>query len=474
MPEKANLGEIGVSGLKQSGGIVEEEFLRELKGDKGVKVYREMSTNDPVVGAMMFAVDMIMRQASWWVEPADESPDGYERADFIDSCRKDMSASWEDTISEILTFLTFGWSYFEVVYKIRKGPEEKDGKFRSAFTDGQIGWRKFAIRSQESLVKWQFDQTGGIEGMIQRNEETRQEIFIPIDKALLFRTTVAKNNPEGKSILRNAYRPWYFKKKIEEIEGIGIERDLAGIPVVTAPPELFSDNPTASQTQALNRAKDVATRIRRDEQEGIVMPALYDAHGNPMWDLKLLTTGGRRQFDTDRIVSRYDQRIAMSLLADFILLGHESVGSFALAQSKIDLFAQAINAYLNAIAGVINQHAVPKLLLLNGMSAELPPRITHGGVDQTDLEKLGEYVWRLAQANMPLFPDQKLERFLREQGGMPTDVLRVRPPDSDIPVPLKPVSELTGQTEGESEEMQEWDDQFQQETGMSVDEADQE
>jgi len=438
MPDKANLGEIGVSGLKQSGGIIEEEFLRELKGEKGVKVYREMSSNDPVVGAMIFAVDMIMRQASWRTEPSEEAPDDYERADYVEQCRNDMSQSWEDTISEILSFLIYGWSYFEQVFKLRKGPEEKDGKYRSKYTDGNIGWRKFGIRSQESLVSWSFDPNGGILGMTQRNEETRSEIFIPIEKALLFRTTVAKNNPEGKSILRNGYRPWYFKKKIEEIEGIGIERDLAGIPVVKAPPELFAPDATPDQLAALNMAKDVATRIRRDEQEGIVMPALYDAHGNPMWELKLLTTGGRRQFDTDRIVSRYDQRIAMSLLADFILLGHESVGSFALAQSKIDLFAQAINAYLNAIAGVFNQHAIPKLLLLNGMSAEAPPRIMHGGVDQIDLEKLGEYVFRLAQSNMPLFPDGDLERFLREQGGMPTTTLRARNTQDDVPVPLNP------------------------------------
>lgn len=431
---KANLGEIGVSGLKHSRGEIEEEFLRELKGPKGIKAFREMSTNDPVIGAMMFAVDMVMRQATWWTEPAAEERGSQEAADFIEGCRTDMSQSWEDTISEILTFLPYGWSYFEIVYKMRKGPDQKDSKMRSRYDDGYIGWRKFAIRSQESLIKWEIDDTGGIQGMYQKNPQTGAEVFVPIEKALLFRTSIAKNNPEGRSILRNSYRPWYFKKRIEEIEGIGIERDLAGIPVIAVPPELFGDSAEPEQKAALEAAKRTATTIRRDEQEGIVHPALFDAAGNPLWSIKLLTTGGRRQFDTDRIVSRYDQRIAMSLLADFILLGHESVGSFALAQSKIDLFAQAINAYLNAIASVFNQYAIPKLLLLNGMDASNPPVIKHGGVDQTDLEKLGEYVNRLAQANMPLFPDRHLERFLREQGGMPTESLRDRMGADETPI----------------------------------------
>ena len=55
-----------------------------------------------------------------------------------------------------------------------------------------------------------------------------KQVVIPMEKCLLFRTQTHKNNPEGRSILRNAYRSWYFKKRIEEIEGVGIERDLAG------------------------------------------------------------------------------------------------------------------------------------------------------------------------------------------------------------------------------------------------------
>lgn len=61
---------------------------------------------------------------------------------------------------------------------------------------------------------------------------------IPMSKAMLFRTESVKDNPEGRSILRNAYRSWYFKRRIQEIEAIGIERDLAGLPVIHAPERL--------------------------------------------------------------------------------------------------------------------------------------------------------------------------------------------------------------------------------------------
>ena len=136
---------------------------------------------------------------------------------------------------------------------------------------------------------------------------------IPIDKALLFRTKSRKNNPEGKSILRNAYRSWYFKRRIQEIEGIGVERDLAGYPVIYAPEgyDIWSEDEAATAIRA--SLEGMVRSVRRDESEGLVLPYGYE--------LKLLSTGGARQFDTNAIINRYDTRIAMTVLADFILSG---------------------------------------------------------------------------------------------------------------------------------------------------------
>ena len=43
--------------------------------------------------------------------------------------------------------------------------------------------------------------------------------------------------------------------------------------------------------------------IRRNEYEGLVLPAGYEA--------ELLSTGGTRQFDTNAIINRYDARSQM-------------------------------------------------------------------------------------------------------------------------------------------------------------------
>jgi hypothetical protein len=448
-PKPANFTEIGTTGLKVYAGIVQEEFLPALKGTKAVKVYREMRDNDPTVGAVMFAIEMLMRQVEWKVVstessdgssdardrsrppgssllPLDETPgeqpsedigrrEGNANADpravFLGSCMNDMSDSWGSFITEVMSMLTYGWSWHEIVYKRREG-QTGNPKTQSKFNDGLIGWRKFPIRAQDSLSRWVIGPDGGIKAMIQQSDKGGT-VEIPLSRSLLFRTSVAKDNPEGRSALRNCYRPWYFKKKIEEIEGIGLERDLAGLPMMTAPEglDLWNDQDALAVTQR-QLAEDIVRSIRRDEQEGILKPF--------GWEIQLLSSGGRRTFDTNAIISRYDQRIAMTVLADFIQLGHSNkFGSFALSKSKTTLFNTAMNGWMNMIRDVLNQHAVPQLLALNGMELADHPRLDHAEINVPDIEAIGTYLKNLNASGMTIFPNPVLEEAALRAASLP-------------------------------------------------------
>ena len=418
---------VGTSGLNRQGGKVEEEYERALMGSNRHKVLAEMQ-NDAVISAVLYAMEMLIRQVPWNTIPANDSATAVAAADFLRECLGDMSTGWMDTLSEILTFLPWGWAYMEVTYKMRKGPEQKDGRYRSKHRDGKIGWRSWGIRAQETLEEWEFDDNGGIKGMHQSAPPDYVSRFIPIEKALLFRTTTRKGNPEGRSIIRGAYRSWYFAKNIENIEGIGIERDLAGLPVGYLPASMLSGNASGDEKTAVEAYKKLLINIRRDEQEGILWPLHYDANGNVTSKLELLSTGGSRQFDTDKIVRRYDQRKAMTVLADFILVGHDNVGSFALSSSKTNLFGVALGSFLDMIAGVsqdgrpvgvVNEYAIPRLMQLNNVSTDGYPILTHGDIEQVDLKELGEYLSKLAGAGAPLFPNVELEKWLKAQGGLP-------------------------------------------------------
>ena len=90
-------------------------------------------------------------------------------------------------------------------------------KTNSKYDDGLIGWRKLPIRSQDSLYQWEYDDEDNLIGMTQMPPPNFGLYTIPLEKAIHFRTRSRKGNPEGRSILRNAYRSWYFKKGIQAV-----------------------------------------------------------------------------------------------------------------------------------------------------------------------------------------------------------------------------------------------------------------
>lgn len=405
--------EIGRIGQRRYGGTIYEEFLHELRGTRGIEVYREMSENDDVVGAILFAIEMLVRQCDWNVEPGGDTAKDKEAAEFVESCMHDMQDTWTDTISEILSFLTYGWSFHEIVYKRRMG-NTKNPTTKSKYTDGLIGWKKLPIRAQETLYRWEYDNEDNLLGMTQMPPPDFGTYTIPMSKALLFRTKSRKNNPEGRSILRNAYRSWYFKRRIQEIEGIGIERDLAGLPVMHGPEGLDIWNDDIEDNKQTRIAlENMVKSIRRDEMEGVVLPAGYE--------LELLSSGGTRQFDTNAIINRYDTRIAMTVLADFIFLGHSETGSWALSSDKTELFAMAIGAFLDMICETFNSQGIPPLIDINGehfAGITEYPKMSHGDIADVDVTKVAAFIKDMTGIGI-LVPDDGLEDYIRQVGHLP-------------------------------------------------------
>jgi len=411
--------ELGATGLARYSGRVYEEPLTRLQGALGVRAYKEMALNDATISTILYAINTLIRQVKWEVDPASEDPGDEDNKTFLMECMNDMSHAWEDFITEIMSMIVYGWSAFEVTYKKRVGPTERDPAKRSRHSDNKIGWRKISIRSQDTLARWVFGDDGSVTGLIQQAPPDFKLIEIPVQKMILFRTEGHKNNPEGKSLLRGAYRAWSFKKRIEEIEGIGIERDLAGLPIVYVPKKILRSDASPEDKQMLRIFKEMVTKVRRDEQEGIVFPLEYDSNGQKVYDFSLLTSGSRREFDTDTIITRWDQRIAMTVLADFVMLGHSAVGSFALSSDKTDIFSMALGSLLTSIASVINRHAVPRLFAVNGLPLDRLPVVKPADLETPDLGTLGNFLQVMGGLGVPLAEDGETVNWLRGLAGMP-------------------------------------------------------
>ena len=391
------LNEIGVTGLAEFSGQIQEDFLRELRGKEGYKRYREMLLNSPIVGVMMLAIEQAVRGVSWEFSSKEEND---PRIDLLDESLESMSHSWNDHIVEVLTMLPYGYSIFEIVYK-------RDG--------ARVLWRKFAIRGQDTIYRWLLEDNGGILGFEQQAPPTYKPMPIPIEKLVLYRTRLERNNPEGRSMLRTAWIPYYYAKHIQQIEAIGLERDLAGLPVITLPPGADVADTTASD---LGVAKKTVRNIRNDEQAGIVMP--------DGWGLELLSTGGTRQFDTDIIIKRYESRMLMSALAQFLMLGQDGVGSMALSKDQTDFFTMSVNSVADIIAETFTKYAVPRLLKLNGLD-DKGIKLEHtlaGDIDvnllSDFLQKVGPMVTWSAEDEVWLrqvarLPDRDLELLKKER-----------------------------------------------------------
>lgn len=439
-----DLDVIGQTGLKRSGGYIFEEWHHRLRGTRAVRVYREMMDNEAVIGGFLYAMEALIRQADWTINPTGDTEGHKAAAEFVQSAIDDMDSTWPDFLSEVLTFLPFGWSYFELLFKRRLG-DNVDPRKNSKHNDGKIGWRNIAIRGQESLMRWEIDNEGGILGMHQLAPPDYKPVFIPITKALLFRTKSNKNNPEGRSVLRNAFRSWYFLKRIQEHEAIGVSKNLSGMLKQEVPFRLMLRNASAEDKALRSDLEKIGQRAQRGEHEVLMVPSELDPEdGNPTGFKTTLLSASGRPIDTNAIITRYENRIAVSTMSEFLLIGTQNVGSFALASTKTALFSVALGSYMDMIAQTFTRFAIRDLCRLNTIPEEFWPELTHGDIEKPELEEIAQYVATLTTAGMN-FTDSETEEQLRKYAGLPI-------PTDGVPAE---VPDLDGSEEDEEDERQE-------------------
>ena len=412
---------IGTAGLRSSGGRIYMEEHPMLRGLKGPALFREMAQNDSIVGAVMYLIKTRIMQVEWRFEPAkgmEHDQEAQEWTQFAESVFDDMSHTFEDFLSEVLSMVPHGWSLFEICYKRREGIQ-KDPTRNSRFDDGYIGIRKLSPRQQETLDRWELDTEDGIQGFWQAPPESGELRYIPIEKCVLFRTEVTANNPEGRSMLRNAVRSYRIKKRLEEIEAIGAERDLAGLPVLEVPEDLLDPQATAGQKAMYEDYKRMVQDVRRDEREGLVVPASVDQDGKQTgYKFSLLSGGGSRQMNVDAMIRRHESRMAMTLLCEFLLLGTDKIGSWSMHSDKTDVFATALRALSFNIASTLNRYVIHRLMLLNGCPVDKIPMMVPGDVGHAPLAELSSYVSAMGNAGLIQY-DPRLERWVRALAGMP-------------------------------------------------------
>jgi phage gp29-like protein len=416
--DNVDFKEYGATGIDLMDGRSYDEFLTELRGIRGLRTLREMAENDPISGAMLTALTNLTRAATFSTQPADESEEAQDAAGFMVDVFEsfDEGYTFDDLINEACSMYTYGWAIQEVVYKRRE--------------DGNIGLSRLGIRVQQTIDKFELDDNNRVVGVWQ-DPTTGPYAFIPGDKIIHWTTTTDRGNPYGRSLLRNAYKSYYYKTQIQEVEALSTARELNGLPVVSVPGDLLSAaaNGDKSAQETVDSYRKIARDLRFGSQAGVILPSdMYqntsDANlqysNNPKVSLRLLASEGTRNIDTDTVIKRYASDQARSILADMLLLGSDSRGSYALSQSKTDLFTQSVKAHVNRFVETINQQLIPKIWSVNGFDPNTMPKMVVSEIAPTDLSVLGDYVKSLAGAGV-MISDEEAQNHLKTQAGIPTD-----------------------------------------------------
>ena len=371
-------GNTGVYGMADTG-----EYLKKLQGAAGRATFDEMRRSDPVIGGVLFAIGLPIRQANYYVEPVSDNSTDVEIAETIQrGLLEDMTITWDDTIRHILLMFPFGFSVLEKVWELR---------------DGFVQPRKLDPRLPQSIVGWKTGPDGLI-GPTQMDEGFK-EIVLPIEKLLVFSTDKEGDNWEGIPLLRRCYKPWFIKNTLEKVNAIKHERHGVGIPVMDIPENITQDS------KEWQDVEDVLSSVQANEQAYVITPNGYTFR----------IEGGQGKEGTDALpsIKYYDEVIAKALIAMFMSLGSTDTGSRALGGEFLDIFRLSIQSFADYICEVINRFAVKQYVDFNWNVKEYP-RLKVRRIQRLDPQVLAV----LKNAGL-ITGDEEIENTIRDELNLP-------------------------------------------------------
>jgi hypothetical protein len=430
----------GVSGGMGAAAVGYDTFTNLLPEMFGVDLIRDMMImwkTDETVGAMAYAIWATMRQIKWEYEPqidgvaAPDDPEAKKWADLAQSMLKDMDRPFDDHVTDAMTMLPAGFAAIEIVMKQRDG-------VNSRFNDRYYGIDTLNLLDQTTIWDFLYENQRPV-AMKQFGYSRIGDGVIPLDKTLLYRVNAQYNNPRGQPLLRNAWRPWRLKRKIQDSEALGIERELCGLPIFEMPEEVIlaqfdtneAGDPTEEALQAqrmVAAAKEATQDMRLNKTGGMVIPSDpwgEDSEGSGSaqrkYNFRILTSAGTRAIDSRTAARDYDHAIARVCMMQFLTLGQRSGGSYALSDDQSSMAVSSIMALADGITSEWNMKAVPMIWRVNLLPDKYRPRLKHSEVNKNGIVQIGQFFSGVAKAASLWGGDAKARRAILGLANIPYD-----------------------------------------------------
>jgi len=379
VPQSTELGGTGTTIF--SGQIDTGEYVADLIGDKLIDTVNQMRWSDASVHMALQVVNLPLLSAEWDITAASEESADDEVAEFVKHNLFEI-LPWNDNLRQALLMLAYGHFAFELVY---------------GFEDNKIVCTKWAPRLPKTIVSWNTEK-GELKSITQRfyQDNLYKNVEIPIEKLMVLVHQKEGDNWKGTSILRQAYKHWFFRDKYYKIDAIATERHGVGIPVITLPEGYTAQDKT--------EAEELGKNLRSNEQAYVIRPS-------DKWMIEMLDMKASTIKDPKEMLDHHTREILKSVLAQFVELGSTSTGSYALSTDQSSFFLNAIDSIAKNIEDTIYHQFIVPLVDLNFTVTDYP-KLTHGDLGSTQVDILANAVQTLTLAGA-LTPDLEMEDYLR-------------------------------------------------------------
>ena len=416
----------GVGGTPIYGGYVStNEKNPKLSGRQKYITFSDTLANTTIVGAGVRYFLNLVAFAKWELEPANDSQEAKDLADFVTDVITDMETPWERVVRRSAMYKFYGFSVQEWAAKVRE--------------DGRIGLDDIASRPQHSIERWHRVR-GKIVGILQRSPQSGCEIYLPMEKVIYLVEDSLTDSPEGIGIFRHIVEVADRLRRYEQLEGFGFETDLRGIPVGRAPLieiAAMVKRGEITQEQADGIKKPIVdfltNHIRNPKLGMLVDSSVYRSEGtdatpssNKMWELDLLRGGSNSQEEIATAINRLNHEIARLIGVEHLFLGSDGRGTQALSRDKSHNFYLIIDSALSELASAFRKQLIERLWQLNGLDRSLMPSFKTEAVQYRDVEQISTVLKDIANAGAPMAPDDPAINELYQNLGIPPrDLSRV-------------------------------------------------
>jgi len=366
--------ELGRSGTKLYSGYSSQDFNTDFQNNQQIAIYDKMIKSDGMVNATLEAIRLPILSTEWRIEPGqDDMEDKKGIAAFVKDCFNGMDNSFEEFLNEALLYPFYGYYYFEKVFQVK---------------NGKIVWKKFFSRVPSAHEKWQMTsdpKTPGVTQTLPTNEYDGVQVQtsspeIPMSKLILFIHRKEGDNYDGVSVLRSAYKHWYYKDTFYRLDGIARERGAGVLKIVM---------PNGSTDDDRADAEELAENFKANQKSYIIAPSAD-------WTFELMTGGFADQKDLSKdSIDHHNRMIALNILGQFLELGSSEAGSYALSKDQSEFFTLGLRSITKYVANQLNKQAIKELVDLNFGEQEYYPKFVFSDVGQIDYTEVATVLEKL-------------------------------------------------------------------------------